>query len=117
MVGTWNCPHVYHEKKYPEAEFCRFNKKRCLGKDRCVEYQEMMIMREEDCEFRGYGNREVAYCHHFSIPSNKLIECDERKCPKKQVIPQSMTFKLLPNSEWPIFQQIIDKKKTKDYKR
>lgn len=32
MVGTFNCPHIYHEpSESVEIEFCDLNQKRCSG--------------------------------------------------------------------------------------
>jgi hypothetical protein len=37
-----------------------------------------------DCKFRGYGNREVAYCHYQKPWPDISQECDENKCPLKK---------------------------------
>lgn len=38
-----------------------------------------------DCVYRGYGNREIAYCHYNKPWPNISQECDEKKCPLKKV--------------------------------
>jgi hypothetical protein len=34
LVGTYNCPHIYHEEIAisHEAEFCKLDNKRCVGR-------------------------------------------------------------------------------------
>ena len=35
LVGTYNCPHIYHEETAiaSEGEFCDLDDKRCVGPD------------------------------------------------------------------------------------
>lgn len=43
-------------------------------------------MDKKDCKFRGFGNREVAYCHYEHPYPNISKECDEKKCPLESYI-------------------------------
>jgi len=39
-----------------------------------------------DCEYRGYGNREVVYCHYFNEWPDISKYCDFENCPIKEKV-------------------------------